>query len=151
MSRDSQKKQETDDRKELATHLQSLITALEDIVFEIDGNQVFKNVWVYDESMLFMPRQAFLGRKVGEVMGPQASLFTVPIAEVVNTGQPRELVYKHIDPSLHEWFRAKIRPVVLSPQPAKCILVLSIQNITQQRLAELALIRFSPSSLRITS
>lgn len=45
--------------REQATHLQSLITSLEDIVFEIDANQLFKNVWVSDDALLFMP-----GRKM---------------------------------------------------------------------------------------
>ncbi len=125
--------------QDLAIHLQSLITALEDIVFEIDGNQIFKNVWVHDESILFMPKAAFLGKKVGDVMGPMAGLFTGPIDKVIKTGEAQEVVYKHLDPSIDQWFKVKMRPVVKSPDPEKCILVLSIQNITQQKQAELIL------------
>lgn len=125
--------------QELATHLQSLITAMEDIVFEIDGNQIFKNVWVHDESMLFMPREAFLGKKIADVLGPQASLFIGPVDKVIQTGEAQEVVYKHLDPSIDQWFKVKIRPVRKSPDPNESILVLSIQDITRQKQAELIL------------
>jgi len=125
--------------REQATHLQSLITSLEDIVFEIDANQLFKNVWVSDDALLFMPREKFLGRKIADVMGPDSERFTEPVKEVVRTGVQQELVYQHIDGSINEWFKAKVKPVFKSPDPEKYILILSIQNITEQKLAELAL------------
>jgi len=125
--------------KELATHLQSLITALDDIVFEIDANQVFKNVWVNDESMLFMPKEQFLGKKVGDVMGPDAKLFTEPIKEVVRTGIPSEFVYPNPDRNINKWYKAMIKPVSKSSDPGKYILILSIQDVTKQKLAELSL------------
>ena len=125
--------------RELTTHLQSLITSLEDIVFEIDANQVFKNVWVSDESTLFMPKEQFLGKKVADVMGPNSEIFTNPINEVVRSGNPREFVYPHPNSSVKQWFKAKIKSVVKSPDPEKNILVLSVQNVTEQKMAELAL------------
>lgn len=125
--------------REQAIHLQSLITSLEDIVFEIDANQVFKNVWVSDDSMLFMPKELFLGRTISEVMGPESDRFAEPVREVVRTGMQQELVYHHIDNNINEWFKAKVKPVFISPDPEKYILILSIQNITVQKLAELAL------------
>lgn len=124
---------------ELAAHLQSLITSLEDIVFEIDGNHIFKNVWVSDESMLFMPKEAFLGKTIAEVMGPQSNIFTGPVNEAIRTGLVQEVVYQHINAEINEWFKARIKPVVKSFDPEQFILVLSIQDITSQKLADLAL------------
>ncbi len=126
-------------QKELTSHLQALLTSLEDIVFEIDGNQRFKNVWVSDESLLFMPREVFLGKTVLEVMGAVAAPFTAVIEEVSRTGEVREVTYKHIDPAINQWFHASIRPVIPAPDPADQVIVLSIQNITAQKLAEISL------------
>lgn len=125
--------------QKLTAHLQSLISSLEDLVFEIDGNHVFKNVWTSEESMLFMPREAFLGKTISEVMGLQAAIFTGPVNKAIETGTGQEVVYKHLDPSINEWFRARIKPVEKSPQLGNYILVLSIQNITQKKIADLAL------------
>lgn len=125
--------------REQAAHLQSLIISLEDIVFEIDANQTFKNVWVSDEQILFMPREQFLGKKIADVMGPQTAIFTEPVKEVVRTGVPQEIVYQHPDENIVQWFKAKVKPVFKSPDPENYILILSIQNVTEQKLAELAL------------
>src|SRR5690606_39578587 len=54
---------------------------IEDIIFEIDGNQVFKNVWISDESLLFMPKEHFLGKTIADAFGIElAPLFTKPVA-----------------------------------------------------------------------
>ncbi|HJT74684.1 MAG TPA: ATP-binding protein [Chitinophaga sp.] len=124
---------------ELTKHLQALITSLEDIVFEIDGNQTFRNVWVYDDSLLYMPRETFLGKKIQDVIGPQATAFSNVVAEVVKTGEVREIVYKHFEESRNQWFRARIKPVIKAPDPADYIMVLSIQDITASRVAESSL------------
>lgn len=124
---------------ELTAHLQSLITSLEDIVFELDGNHIFKNVWVSDERMLFMPKEAFLGKTITEVMGPQSAIFTDPVNQAIEKGTVQEVIYKHINPDVNEWFRARIKPVTKAIQPENYILVLSIQDITSQKLADIAL------------
>jgi len=130
---------EREELRKLTAHLQSLITSLDDIVFEIDGNHIFKNVWVSDERMLFMPKEAFLGKSIAEVMGPQAATFTAPVNKAIQTGEVQEVIYPHLDPSLTAWFRVRIKPVVKDEQPEKFILVLSIQDVTRQKLADMAL------------
>lgn len=124
---------------ELTTHLQALITSLEDIVFEIDANGTFRNVWVYNEDMLFMPKEQFLGKRISDVMGPLAAIFTDALTDVINSGEIREMVYKHIDESLNQWFRLRIKPVTPAPDPENYILVLSVQDVTAKKLAQLTL------------
>lgn len=138
-NRDFEESQVEKKLREQAAHLQSLITSLEDIVFEIDANQTFKNVWVSDERILFMPREQFLGKKIADVMGSQAAIFTEPVKEAVRKGVSQELVYHHIDANINKWYKAKIKPVFISSDPGKYILTLSIQNVTEQKLAEIAL------------
>ncbi|WP_215239154.1 hybrid sensor histidine kinase/response regulator [Dyadobacter helix] len=124
---------------ELTAHLQSLIASLDDIVFEIDGTHSFKNVWVDDETKLFMPKNDFLGKKIRDVAGPLADLVTGLINKAIETGEMTEIVYKHFDSSIDQWFRARIKPVIKAPDPKEYVLVLSIQDVTRQRHAELIL------------
>lgn len=124
---------------ELNNHLQALITSLEDIVFEIDANGTFRNVWVYNEEMLFMPKEQFLGKRISDVMGPLAPVFTDALTDVINSGEIREMVYKHIDESVNQWFRLRIKPVTTAPDPENYILVLSVQDVTAKELAQLTL------------
>lgn len=124
---------------ELSTHLQALITSMEDIVFEIDGNLAFKNVWVHDEAILFMPKKDFLGKKIQDVLGPHAAMFTKEINEVIETGEAKDITYKHFDDSRDQWFKARIKPVIKSPDLSNYLLVLSIQDVTAEKQAELSL------------
>ncbi|MBO9151133.1 ATP-binding protein [Chitinophaga sp. GCM10012297] len=125
---------------ELTTHLQALIASLEDIVFEINASQVFLNVWVKDESTLYMPKEAFLGKKVGDVMGPQAAMFSSLIEEVVRCGEEREMVYRHIDESIPQWYKTSVKPVIKSGDPDKYIIIISVKDYTAQHNAEQELI-----------
>lgn len=124
---------------ESAAHLQSLITSLEDIVFEIDGTFSFKHVWVSDESMLFMPKEDFLGKNMVEVMGSYADSFIEPIKTALKIGILQEVEYRHLDPKVNEWFKARIKPVIIADRLEDSILVMSIQDITERKLADLAL------------
>lgn len=121
------------------SHLQLLITSLEDVVFEIDGNHCYKNVWVSDEKILFLPKKAFLGKTIAEVMGPQAQMFTAAVNEAMQTGTIQEVVYPHVEPHINAWYKVRIKPVVKAELPENYVLVLSIQDITRQKLADLAL------------
>ena len=121
---------------EETTHLRALIASLDDIVFEINANQVFLNVWAQDESKLYMPKAAFLGKKVSEVMGPQAEMFSQLITEVVSLGEEREIVYKHMDTSVNQWFKTRVKPVIRSADPEKYIMIISVEDYTSHWMAE---------------
>lgn len=117
-------------QRELSTYLHSLITFIEDIIFEIDGNQVFRNVWVRDEALLFMPKEEFMGKTIGEVFGEVAPQFTEPVEEAIQTGEETEFNYRHIDPSVDKWYRTKVVPVEKNPDPKEYRLAIIIQDIT---------------------
>lgn len=123
---------------ELSMHLASLLTSMEDIVLELDANKRFTNIWVRDERILFMPKEQLIGKTVNEVFGPLAGLFTAPLDRVAGTGLPDEFEYQHIDPSVDQWFRARIAPVN-AENPVYFRFVLKIQDITRQKKAALDL------------
>ena len=124
---------------ELSTHLQALITSMEDIVFEVDGNMAFKNVWVHDEKILFMPKKEFLGKKIQDVLGPLGAMFAEALQKVIDTGEADDITYKHLDDAKDQWYKARIKPVIIHPDPSQYLLVLSIQDVTAEKQAELAL------------
>ncbi len=127
-------------QQEFTTHLQALIASLEDIVFEINANQQFLNVWVQDESTLYMPKSEFLGKKIGEALGPQGAMFSELVNEVVRTGEERAVVYKHMDESIDQWYKTNVKPVIKSDDPEKYILIISVKDYTEQHKAEQELI-----------
>ncbi len=118
--------------RELSGYLQAMITAIEDIIFELDGNFVFHNVWVRDESLLFMPKSNFLGKTIQEAFGNQADLFRQPVEKAMREGGEASIEYQHIDPSVNKWYRAKAVPVEKSEDPSEYRIALIVQDITDR-------------------
>lgn len=137
-----EKKESEIRQKELTAHLQALITSLDDIVLEIDGDdKTFLEVWVRDEKILFMPRDQIVGKTIPEVFGEGAPLFLNPVEEVLRTGKELEFEYKHIDPSLDKWYRAKVSPVRSNSDDPALKLAILIRDITQERKNEEELVK----------
>lgn len=126
-------------QEDLTEHLQTLITSLEDIILEVDGCKVFKNVWVSDDQQLFMPKSKILGKSIMEVFGPMADLFAKPIEKVLETETTVEIEYKHQDPSVNKWYKAKTTLINKNDDPAHCRIIVSVQDITARKLQDMAL------------
>lgn len=119
--------------RELAGRMHSMMSLIEDAVFEIDGNKVFKNVWAADESKLFLPRERFLGVTLAEVFGKElAPVFTDPVDRAMHTGKPTTFEYRHIDPAIENWYRLKVVPIELRGKPSEQRLAIAIQEITEE-------------------
>jgi PAS domain S-box-containing protein len=135
----NEKKAIDEEQKKLTIHLQTLITSLEDIIFELDGNKIFKNVWVNNEDVLFMPKEKFIGKSIAEVFGEQAKMFIDPLDNVLRTGEVYEFEYKHLDKTMDKWYKAKITPFIKSQNLAEYKLVFAIQDVTERTKQNLAL------------
>ena len=53
--------------------LQALVSSLDDIVFEVDAQGTYLNIWTADESLLFRPRAEVIGKRFDEVFGEEGS------------------------------------------------------------------------------
>ncbi|MBK1441765.1 PAS domain S-box protein [Parapedobacter sp. ISTM3] len=127
-------------QREMNTYLTSLIASLEDIVLEIDTERRFINVWAKDETLFFLPKEKFIGKTIAEVFPHMESLFSAPITAAIRTGEPQEFEYKHIDPTIDKWFKAKVTMVSKTNQPTEQQrLALTIQDITSRIKQEQAL------------
>lgn len=121
--------------REIVSRLNSIMALIEDAVFEIDGNMVFREIWVADETMLFIPREQFLGRSIADVFGrEQAPIFAAPVDQAIQTGKPAILEYRHIDPTIEKWFRLKVVPIEQYGEPDDRRLAIVIQEITEEVL-----------------
>lgn len=119
-------------QQDLTNHLQTLITSLDDLIFEFDGCYTYKNIWTRDDKALFMPHENLIGKTLPEVFGTISKRFIDPIDEVVKTGKIVEFEYKHIAPGNETWFRGKTILVRKSKDPLETRVVMSVQDITQK-------------------
>lgn len=119
-------------QRELTLFLESLIASIDDIIFEIDGNKRFKNVWVKDEKSLFVPKEDVIGRTTQEVLGSFGTLLSTPIDKAIKRNETEEFEYRHIDPNIERWYTAKVIPIRIDAHKENYRLALIIQDTTNK-------------------
>lgn len=119
-------------QNELNKHLHSILSTVNDIILELNGNKQFVDVWVRDERFLFMPKEQFMHKTVLEVMGPLAEQMDALIGGVIRTGETKEVIYPHLDPTKESMFKATISEINRDDDPQKHKVALVIKDITEE-------------------
>ena len=119
--------------------LAAVVSAIDDIILEVDEDNRFRHCWTHDERNLFLPREVFLGRTPTEVFGTEFAAPFMTAIDAVRTGAgPQALDYP--SPLLGDprWFNARISGL---PQEgvAPRRVVLAIRDVTERRRLEVAL------------
>ena len=113
--------------------LNAVISSLEDIVFEIDSNYHFLNVWVNDPKLLFFPKETFIGKNISDTLGEEFSKKFKPLIDkAVTLDQLSITEYKSHIPESNDWFKAKIAPIIENGKNTKKVSIM-IENITQRK------------------
>lgn len=127
--------------KRSQAHLNALVSSLDDIVFEIDDDGRFLNVWAKNDDDLFVPRAKILGRTFEEVLGAE---FSKPLEalrlRVMETRQPESYDYRSIVPGSNRWFSAKYAIIYENGKPTNR-LTIRVEDITSRKEAESKLIK----------
>ncbi len=108
----------------------AIITALRDLVLEIDEGGRFTNLYTADPSHLFLPRQQLLGRRIDEVYPePFLSQFKELLMQARNLGGRRELTYSSYLPEDSRWFTAECRYL---SRPDGGVYLIGIKDVTHE-------------------
>ena len=122
-------------------HLNALVSSLDDIVFEVDDDGRFLNVWTKNDEDLFFPRTKILGRKFDELFDKEFARTLEELRfKVMETGQPESYDYKSIVPGSSRWFNAKFSMIYENGKPTKRVTV-RVEDITSKKEAESKLIK----------
>ncbi len=122
--------------KEREDELTSLLSSLDDIIFELDKDTRFRKVWVSDERKLLKPSSEFIGQKLHDIVPAVAEIVEPYLEDVFNFGEVKELEY-HLDFGTdRKYFFCKITRVIskLNAEPRISVLV---QDITRRKQIEL--------------
>jgi PAS domain S-box-containing protein len=107
------------------------------LVFEFDAEGRYLSAWTSTDSLLMLPREAFLGRHISEVMDPQTAALTLEsIQRVLARGQPDRFEYSVEVEGRRRWFSADAMQVPLRPGVA-----FLVRDITRQKTLELSLVQ----------
>jgi len=138
----TEKKQSENALRESERHLQSLVSSIDDIVFELNASQQrFTNVWCADSAMLFMPQKEFLGKTIAETLGDDfANLVNPSIEKAMKTGRTQRIEYETPNTvnQASRWFEAKI--VFLDQHEQQmATYTMQVSDISERKKAEKAL------------
>lgn len=135
----SEQKEAEEKIKRSESNLTALISSLDEIVFEIDDAGRFREVWVKDDSYLFLPRQDIYGKTLEEIFGKE---FVAPFADRLNKtlrdGGSFNYEYSALGKNDHRWFLAKFNSIRKEGEHPRRVSI-AIQDITSRKNTELAL------------
>ena len=129
-------KQTEEDLLASRQQLEALVTSLDDIVFEVDEQGTYLNVWVADERLLFAPRDQIIGRRFDQIFGAQAAQpFFETLERVLHSQAPESLEYPVDLPGGQRWFTARYSPIH-SDDPARRSASILVRDTTERHLLQ---------------
>lgn len=121
-----------------AENVNSLLRIFEDALFELDDNLVFKNVSASSDSLLFFPRDFFLGKSINELF--QGNLLSRFLDVFEKARQTREVqIIQYNAPEIFPGKEFRARVLYRNIDAEENDFFVSIVDITAKKNAEKAL------------
>jgi PAS domain S-box-containing protein len=97
--------------QERERYLNSLLSGLPDLLFVIDKDGVYREVYAHDESLLVAPRETLMGRSVREFLPPELCMRVLQaIQDALTTREPSVLEYTVPLQGEDHYFEARFVP-----------------------------------------
>lgn len=116
-----------------------LLTATNDIIFELDENRIFQNVIADEGTELFMPKADFMGRRLDDLFpGELGDVFVAAFNRASLSGKKEFIRYRSPVPGEDKWFEAAIN--LWSSDASRTKYIVGIREITEQKNMEFELV-----------
>jgi PAS domain S-box-containing protein len=123
--------------KKKESDLQALIKSIDDIIFEVDENGIFKNVWTNSEKILLMPVDQVIGNPIQSIIAPDKSdTYLSKIKQVIENQEPD--VFEYMMDTLYgrRWYLVRVAPIA---SELKSVSV-SMRDISERKEMEKSII-----------
>lgn len=121
--------------------VEALLTCLDDMVFELSEERIFKQVWCKDESLLYLPKDQIIGRHMNDILGAQSEMFSQLVDKLLATGMSQEIEYPDQRPEMNNWYRLRVSLIQGGKPGAGRRIMVVIKDITQYKITHLELIK----------
>jgi PAS domain S-box-containing protein len=113
--------------------LRALVGSDDEVVFEMDADGRYINVWCQNETLLTVPKDQIIGRTIREVFGDDVSrMYLEIVGRVLASGKGEYVEYPFELRGLHRWMLARITTVPSSGTRPKTLCVL-VRDITDRQ------------------
>jgi two-component system, cell cycle sensor histidine kinase and response regulator CckA len=118
------------------SRLEALIGSIDEMVFELDRDGTFLNIWTTNEELLYRPRGELKGKRISELIGEEFfQQFSRSFERVFSTGRGEDLEYSLDVPAGKRWFLARMNRIP-SADGVQFTLCLAVRDITDRQHAE---------------
>jgi PAS domain S-box-containing protein len=125
--------------KETLEFSEGVINAIPDLLFEVDREGRYLNVWAQNQQLLAAQKELLLGNTINEVLAPEAAAVSMAaIREAEEKGLSLGKTMRLDLPHGESWFELSVSRKSGSDTSAPHFLVLS-RDVTERKLAEVAL------------
>ena len=116
--------------------LKAIVDAIDEVIFEFDSDATVRNVWTTDESVLAVPRENMIGRRVSDLLGEtHAAQFSDAFARVTGSGRGESIEYSLSFATEKRWFLARVSPIY-SPEGLCRTVCMTSRDITTRKQNE---------------
>lgn len=123
--------------KKKESDLQALVNSIDDVIFELDEQGVFRNVWANDPTMLTRPQEEIQGASLQEIFdADKAAFYQAKIRKVLDTLEPDILDYEMPTSRGTRWFQARIASINSDARTVS----ISARDITERKEMERSII-----------
>jgi PAS domain S-box-containing protein len=133
--------------RESEARLRALVSSIDEMVFEFDGNGTYLNIWMHDETLLQKSREQLLGRRMVDVFGAErAQPYLDIIQRVLASGQPESCEFRGLtEQTWGRWFFARFSPISYPDGSCQTVCCL-LRDITERKRGE----RFLAAQYEVT-
>lgn len=120
----------------LAAELKATLQAIPDLLFELDENGIYRQVWMRDESLLAAPKAQLLGRSVQDILPPPAAtvvMTTLRESAAKGFSQGRQICLQL--PEGERWFELSVSSKEAAAGELQHFIILS-RDITVRKTVE---------------
>ncbi|NTW04909.1 MAG: PAS domain S-box protein [Peptococcaceae bacterium] len=112
----------------------TILTALTDIVLELDKNQRVRNIIVTDDNILFLPKKDIIGRNIKDIFPEEIKEpLSTALKDAFDYGDKRSFICNSIVPEDDRWFNIDVS--YLTGENNKRYIV-SISNVTDRKMLQ---------------
>jgi diguanylate cyclase (GGDEF)-like protein/PAS domain S-box-containing protein len=124
---------------QLNERLDATLHAIPDLLFELDENGCYHEVWAHDETLLAAQRERLLGHTVSEMLPPEAAEVVIDALRVAaETGASQGQSIRLLLPQGEFWFELSTARKAGKPGEPLHFIMLS-RDVTARKQAEIAL------------
>lgn len=114
---------------------EAILNSLDGLLFEIDQEGRYRNVWAKQDSNLFVPKDVFLGKLIREVFEEDfANAAMAILRKAIDTGVTQSFEYPGLGDLSNRWYKAEMSPVATKSGEMPLV-TLYVHDITEVKSA----------------